>query len=318
MATDSARAFLEANRDALCQLLSDSDEAFKDPEKVDDGVAVRLLIRQKISDLLRATHQVRPPINLYKLASLCGIRRISKRALDVEGRIIRIQGGYEVELNGSSPRLRQRFSLAHELAHTFFLDFVPELTRNRAVGSAAVQDWKREETLCNYGAGEFLMPAEAFVGEALKLGPSLRALHWLAYRWDVSKQACAVRLSELSVWPVVVLHFGSHVGGFALRWTAGLSQGVSGCVSANFKLESPFAKILVRRQSWHGMLTLKLGGPAANYFCDVQPASDGQSATIMVVLSKEPERLMKASQLRVWQLREQNRQRATTSARSEG
>lgn len=83
-----------------------------------------------------------PPIDLYTVARHRRIRRLSFRFIIPRGMMVPIEGGFEVYLRDQMEKdvdvskeetkdelpVRQRFSLAHEIAHTRFyklLDTVP-------------------------------------------------------------------------------------------------------------------------------------------------------------------------------------------------
>lgn len=101
-------------------------------------------------------------------------------------------GTWLVVLNGSEPRVRQRFSLAHELKHVIdhrFAEIIyssfPPADRARLV-----------EQICDYFAGCLLMPRpwlKSLYGSGLQHVPSL------AERFDVSQAAVQVRLSQIGL-----------------------------------------------------------------------------------------------------------------------
>jgi len=60
--------------------------------------------------------------------------------------------GFKLTLNARSPKNRVRFTQAHELCHTFFYQYVPEIKFRPHLEDPG------EEQLCNFGAAELLMP----------------------------------------------------------------------------------------------------------------------------------------------------------------
>src|ERR1041385_1980226 len=86
-----------------------------------------------------------PPMDLYSVARLKRIKRLGFRLMVPRGLLLPVQGGFEVYLRDTSQNIdidltqgtpeplglltpRQRFSFAHEIAHTLFykiLDSVP-------------------------------------------------------------------------------------------------------------------------------------------------------------------------------------------------
>src|SRR5207253_2591845 len=78
----------------------------------------------------------------------------------LDARTIPLKGGrVQIEYNPNRPRARVRYSIAHEIAHTFFSD-CSERVRNRTTQQnyeAETDEWELE-MLCNIGAAELLMP----------------------------------------------------------------------------------------------------------------------------------------------------------------
>jgi len=101
-------------------------------------------------------------------------------------------GRWLVVLNGAEPRVRQRFSLAHELKHIIdhrFADLIyksfPEQDRQRMT-----------EQICDYFAGCLLMP-RPWLKSTYASG--LQHLPTLARRFDVSQAAALVRLNQIGM-----------------------------------------------------------------------------------------------------------------------
>lgn len=130
--------------------------------------------------------------------------------------------GFRIVLKRGCPSTRTRFTLAHELCHTFFYEIVPELKFEKHEADPG------EERLCNLGAAELLMPSHALKREAKAVGASLDSLTRLASLFDVSLEAMLLRLRstagwrcELSAWRRAtgggfVLH--RLVGGRKIEW----------------------------------------------------------------------------------------------------
>ena len=104
--------------------------------------------------------------------------------------------GFRIVINRSASASRARFSLAHELCHTFFYELVPEIKfLPRPTDSA-------EERLCNLGAAELLMPAKLVKRESKGHPICLKTLEQLATFFRVSNEAMAFRLNQLGLWRV--------------------------------------------------------------------------------------------------------------------
>lgn len=91
-----------------------------------------------------------PPISLSPLLRHFKVLDVRQRVLSCDARLIRDGAHLSIEVNSLSPRVRQRFSVAHELAHLILAgsNVVPtHAEANRAL-----------EALCDHIAGELLVP----------------------------------------------------------------------------------------------------------------------------------------------------------------
>lgn len=126
------------------------------------------------------------------VAEKLGVTGITKERLPFEGGVFQHGQSLIIKLNSLSPLTRQRFTLAHELAH-LILDPQKAATARRCVTSSAL------EKACDAVAGELLMPMEEVRGLTAGRG-SIDTLVMLARRFDVSLQAAAVRVKEVALW----------------------------------------------------------------------------------------------------------------------
>jgi hypothetical protein len=102
--------------------------------------------------------------------------------------------GFRMMLKRGAPQTRTRFTIAHELCHTFLYEIVPELK----FGSQEVDE--AEERLCNLGAAELLIPARSVRAEAKTLNMSIDSLEKLAAMYVVSSETMLLRLRSLKLW----------------------------------------------------------------------------------------------------------------------
>lgn len=132
------------------------------------------------------------PIDPHGVARVCGVKSVEDVvSLEESGRLETQKGGHRILVRASDSKTRKRFTVAHELGHTFF---------------ASSQDEERkysqeEEARCNVFAAALLMPKAAFVrgfSESIKLGPT-RCVLALAKRFVVGPDAVLRRLRELSL-----------------------------------------------------------------------------------------------------------------------
>lgn len=131
-----------------------------------------------------------------------GIREVRQvRGLAADGRIFWDKDGYVVEVNPRLIPTRRRFTLAHEIGHSFFL---PLDVRERAMRSdQATGRFNRrdeEEYLCDVAAAELLMPKDAFVSRVCAYGPSVGSVLALAREFETSLSATARRFAEVEAW----------------------------------------------------------------------------------------------------------------------
>lgn len=120
--------------------------------------------------------------------------------------------GFSMAINHDAAEERIRFTMAHELCHTFFYELVPELKyRNRKSDDC-------EEALCNVGAAAFLMPASGLRRRAGQIPVCIESLETLAAEYRVSLPAMFLRLRDLQAWKcqLSVWH-PSPGGGFRLE-----------------------------------------------------------------------------------------------------
>jgi IrrE N-terminal-like domain len=137
-----------------------------------------------------------PPFNTFELANILGFTVIPCEEIR-DARLVPLPNNrYQIEYNPNQSQARIRFSIAHEIMHTFFPD-CRERVRNRTTQVHMVgTDWQLE-MLCNVGAAELLMPMGSFpqIGEAEF---SIDTLLRLRERFQVSTEAILLRCAKLS------------------------------------------------------------------------------------------------------------------------
>jgi hypothetical protein len=159
------------------------------------------LLSEKVQSLLaqfvKANGPLRPPIDPTQLAELCGVLGIEHRPMIPEGVLTPVEGGFRIYLQSNfaqqrdvSPR--QRFTVAHELAHTFYYELsggIPKQAKGSPRGSAL-------ERLCHIGAGRILIPDVLLKREIEARGEvtSVEAILDLAKVFNVSVEVLIRRL----------------------------------------------------------------------------------------------------------------------------
>jgi hypothetical protein len=102
--------------------------------------------------------------------------------------------GFRMVLKHSGSERRLRFTMAHEICHTFFYELVPELKF-----PTCGRD-EHEERLCNFGAATMLIPSTSLKRRAAALSMCLESLRDLAESFSVSLSTMALRLESTGLW----------------------------------------------------------------------------------------------------------------------
>jgi hypothetical protein len=161
----------------------------------------RLAIRRKVEgviDRLRPFGEPQPPFEMMLLVSLLGIR-LSKDppAHSQDAEIApREDGGWELRLNQERPEGRRRFSIGHEIGHTFFPGYDQSVQTRRP----KKRDWSDPEDfvehLCDRAASELLFPLPWFADQVRSRARSAESLAALAHDYKASREATLRRYAE--------------------------------------------------------------------------------------------------------------------------
>jgi len=130
-------------------------------------------IRETAEYLLNINEQTTPPINVSKIANALGIEVLETPMLqegmqDVSGFIARKEDGkFYIYVNEDEHIHRQRFTIAHELAH-YYLHLKDNLSNQNGVldlkyrnGTSYDEEESKEEKEANAFAAELLVPCTA-------------------------------------------------------------------------------------------------------------------------------------------------------------
>jgi Zn-dependent peptidase ImmA (M78 family)/O-acetyl-ADP-ribose deacetylase (regulator of RNase III) len=134
-----------------------------------------------------------PPLDPFALAEFRKIKVVPREDIR-DARTRFVDGRFVIEFNPNRPRGRVRYSICHELTHTFFPD-CSEAIRNRSTHEEMESDEWQLEMLCNIGAGELLMPFVTlpdFDQETL----SIQKLMEMRQDYDVSTEALLLRIAR--------------------------------------------------------------------------------------------------------------------------
>lgn len=136
-----------------------------------------------------------PPFDPIRLADMLKLA-VSARDEVADARTVpHGRSGLVIEFNPSRARGRVRFSIAHEIAHTFFPD-CGQRVRNREHHKSLDDNWQLE-MLCNIAAAELIMPMSG-ISELIQNRIGIDQLVALQRQFDVSMEALLIRATKLS------------------------------------------------------------------------------------------------------------------------
>lgn len=130
--------------------------------------------------------------SLETLSRKFGVDQILRENISFEGGVFQEGNKLNIKLNARSPVTRQRFTLAHELAH---LMVTPDKT---AYAQRSLNQTDLERT-CDMIAAELLMPYKE-ITEQTSRSASLDSFLSIARNFQVSFQALAIRINILKLW----------------------------------------------------------------------------------------------------------------------
>ena len=140
-----------------------------------------------------------PPFNPLAIAKLLNITAEANADV-IDARTISNEKGLRIQFNPTQPRERQRFSIAHEIAHALFPD-VGDAPRHRGGDRSDPDDWQLE-MLCNLAAAEFVMPMGSL--PTRNQLPGIEELIKECRRFDVSVEAFLIRVTKVTNEPIIM------------------------------------------------------------------------------------------------------------------
>ena len=186
------------------QIIAILDETGEDDPKD----AIRAKAREFIAQF-HAAFPENPPFNMEALASLRGVRPSSEPPVhssdaelqpDDKGRVL-------LRLNRDRPLTRQRFSVGHEITHTFFPGYEEKVQCRKP----KTRDWSDPEdvleVLCDIGASELVFPLPWFEEDAQRHAGSAEGIARLASQYRASLEATIRRLLDISTEPMAAVFF---------------------------------------------------------------------------------------------------------------
>jgi IrrE N-terminal-like domain len=159
---------------------------------------------------------------LQQIARYRGIASIDTEAhIASDGQLVPLSGGgFTLRIAGSPTNPRGRFTIAHEIAHTFFYSNFKHSRHRSSTEAQGSRGARMEERFCDSFAARLLLPDEAANDEFRDLleihSPQefARKIENVGRKWGTSTRSTLIRLNETLGLPetllVVVLKWRAH------------------------------------------------------------------------------------------------------------
>lgn len=235
--------------------------------------AIKKAIRVAFPDL----QTIELPVDVRRLAYERGVVQIRSTAMQADGIISIKDGGrgYLIDVNKRHSENRKRFTIAHEIGHTFFFDLEGELTtRSRLqVADNNLTDIKvngYEEYLCNLAAAEILMPSKVFSARVQSAGPTANTIITLSRLFKTSIWATSRRLVELCPFPKLLIALWEYQPAFDHYQTSWIVQSSKNRSPQTLMVDEriPIFRTFQSVSSFRGRKLVSLGGDIDDYFVD--------------------------------------------------
>ena len=252
---------------------------------------------------MQESQQQTPPISVHALAPYRGIKEIIESPLTIDAYISREEDGYRIYVNAEQPFTRRRFSIAHEIAHTFSYEVEASEEGLPQSSQRTLRIDSEEELLCNKAAAEILMPYKFFRAQVNQRYMRANSICELAKLFQVSTQAAAIRYCELTDRRFLLLAFKAREHqeqGKVLAldwWSKPDSVRVIPLKSLIINHPSPLFQCLEDGTPFAGRQPLVLGGKQGEYFVDALRTGEGLGTRViaLVVLERNPEDAIRTS-----------------------
>jgi Zn-dependent peptidase ImmA (M78 family) len=166
------------------------------------------LINSKVNAILKSLSEITLPINIEDIAKMRGLKIMSYPLGDDVSGLLAIQDGIgTIGYNQNEPKVRRRFTIAHELGHyelhkeksELFVDkqfiYRSQNSRNTEVNITMEQE-------ANYFASAILMPTDQLRRAIESMNMDLaseESIKELAKLFEVSTTAMSLRISGLGL-----------------------------------------------------------------------------------------------------------------------
>lgn len=190
--------------------------------------------------------------DMVQLAATYGVSRVAKRPLSVAGLSMPISPQRAILINEEDTPVRQRFTLAHEVAH-LFLD--ADTTRQVWLRSPNGTNERVHDTLesfCNDLAARILMPRPWLSRDLTDKSPMPSLLLQLADKYGVSLQAFCIRAVEFLGGPYHIVEWSQDrtrrgTKQLHMRWPKpAAARGLSSLLPRKTTMHSPVGELFHR------------------------------------------------------------------------
>jgi Zn-dependent peptidase ImmA (M78 family) len=171
--------------------------------------AIRLQARAAVEQFCAVFGEPTMPLDVDALASFLGIAQSQEAPVhsDDAELVPGENGRVAMRVNPDRPETRKRFSMAHEISHTFFPHYQLKLwCRTDARFRRRENPDDLLEMLCDIGASELVMPLPWFGHDAATVTTGVELLE-LAKKYNASREAAIRRFAETSERSVQAVFF---------------------------------------------------------------------------------------------------------------
>lgn len=175
----------------------------------DAEAAIRLRAQRTVEEYRAMFGDPTMPFPIEALASFLGIAVADEApAHSEDAELTPTDGGrVKIRVNPDRPETRRRFSIGHEIAHTFFPGYEGKAwCRTDARHRRRQNPDEYLEMLCDVGSAELLMPSPWFQSDAARVRTAAE-LQALGHTYGVSREAMLRRFAESHADAVAAVFF---------------------------------------------------------------------------------------------------------------
>lgn len=177
------------------------------------------------------------PVDLPALARALGVDRITYMPLLEDGRLETDATRTEILVTTSANGSRQRFTIAHEIAHLLLTQPGQAAVERRLSTANGV------ERFCDEFAAALLLPRD-WVASRYRLAPrTLATVRQLSTATETSLAASVVRLQQIANWSSMLMQWRRDAGAWRFRWGAGVPSALHGRIRATDATRQLFDEI---------------------------------------------------------------------------